>query len=115
MSKFESFKKYVNGKEITVVGIGISNLPLIKLLSDCGAKVTACDKRTEEELSETVSELTAIGVKLSLGENYLDNLSREIIFKTPGMRFDLPQLLKAKENFLLQKISLHERQLLIVL
>lgn len=98
MSKFEFFKKYVKDKNVTVVGIGISNLPLIKLLSDSGAKVTACDKRTEAELGETASELTALGVKLSLGENYLDNLSGEIIFKTPGMRFDLPQLLKAKEN-----------------
>ena len=98
MTKFQAFKKYVKDKNITVVGIGISNLPLIKLLSECGASVTACDKRTEAELGDTALELTTLGVKLSLGEDYLDNLSGEIIFKTPGMRFDLPQLLKAKEN-----------------
>ncbi len=98
MNKFQAFKKYVKDKNITVVGIGISNLPLIKLLSECGAVITACDKRTEAELGKTASELKEIGVKLSLGENYLDNLSGEIIFKTPGMRFDLPQLVKAKEN-----------------
>lgn len=98
MSKFQSFKEYVKKKSITVVGIGISNLPLINLLCDCGATVTACDKRTEAELGETATKLKKLGVKLSLGDSYLDNLSGEIIFKTPGMRFDLPELVKAKEN-----------------
>ena len=97
-SKFDAFKKYVNGKNISVVGIGISNLPLIKFLAKNGAKVTACDKKAEEELGETGVELLALGVKLNCGENYLDNLSGEIIFKTPGMRFDLPALVKAREN-----------------
>ncbi len=96
-TKFQAFKKYVNKKNITVVGIGISNLPLIKLLCESGAVVTACDKRTQENLP-SFSELTSMGVKLSLGESYLDKLSGEIIFKTPGMRFDHPALLKAKEN-----------------
>ena len=97
-SKFDAFKKYVNGKNITVVGIGISNLPLIKFLAENGAKVTACDKKSEEELGETGKNLSSLGVKLNCGENYLDNLSGEIIFKTPGMRFDLPALVKARES-----------------
>ena len=53
MSKFQSFKEYVKKKSRTVVGIGISNLPLINLSCDCGATVTVCDKRTEAELGET--------------------------------------------------------------
>ncbi len=97
-AKFEGFKKYVSGKNITVVGIGISNLPLIKFLAENGAVVTACDKKTAEELGETAKELLSLGVKLNCGEDYLDNLSGELIFKTPGMRFDLPQLMKAREN-----------------
>ncbi len=97
-SKFDAFKKYVNGKEISVVGIGISNIPLIKFLCESGAKVTACDKKTEAELGKTAAELTLLGVKLNCGDNYLDNLSGEIIFKTPGMRFDLPQLENARKN-----------------
>ena len=97
-SKFDSFKKYVNGKKITVLGIGISNLPLIKFLVANGAIVTACDKKSEEELGESGMELLTLGVKLNCGENYLENLSGEIIFKTPGMRFDLPSLVKARKN-----------------
>ncbi len=96
--KFDAFKEYVNGKNITVVGIGISNLPLIEFLCKHGANVTACDKKTEAELGETAKQLKNMGVILSCGEDYLDNLSGELIFKTPGMRFDHSALLKAKEN-----------------
>ena len=98
MTKFDSFKKYVSGKNISVLGIGISNLPLIKFLHENGAVVTACDKKSTSELGETASELLSMGIKLNCGENYLDNLSGEIIFKTPGMRFDLPALENARRN-----------------
>ncbi len=97
-SKFDAFKEYVKYKNITVVGIGISNLPLIKFLVENGAVVTACDKKTVDELGDSGKELLSLGVKLNCGEGYLDNLSGDIIFKTPGMRFDLPQLQKAREN-----------------
>lgn len=86
------FKKSVSGKKIDVIGIGISNKPLIRLLVQSGAEVSAYDRRTREELGADYEELTSLGVKLFLGEGYLDRLSGEIIFKTPGMRFDLPQL-----------------------
>lgn len=97
-SKFNAFKEYVRNKEISVVGIGISNLPLIRFLCQNGASVTACDKKQPHELGETLSELQSLGVKLCCGENYLDNLKGEIIFKTPGMRFDHIALEKARKN-----------------
>lgn len=96
--KFDAFKEYVNGKKISVVGIGISNLPLIRFLCDNKAVVTACDKKTEDELGNTAKDLMDMGVKLSLGEDYLENLSGELVFKTPGMRFDHPSLIKAQNN-----------------
>ena len=98
MSKFSSFKNYVKGKKIGVVGIGISNIPLIELLCENGAIVTAYDKKTEELLGENGEKLRKMGAKLVCGEKYLDNLSGDIIFKTPGMRFDHDALVKAREN-----------------
>ena len=83
---------------ITVIGIGISNLPLIKYLVSLGANVTACDRRSAEDLGENYTELEKLGVKFNLGDGYLNNLSGDMIFKTPGMRYDVPELLKAKEN-----------------
>ncbi len=93
------YKKLVSGKKISVVGIGVSNIPLIKFLSYSGAKVTAHDKRTAEQLGDTFVELADLGVEFVLGEGYLDGIpsDTEIVFKTPGLRPDVPQLLKASE------------------
>ena len=96
--KLEEFKLNIKDKKIDVIGIGISNVPLIKFLAINGAKVMACDKRTKEQLGDVYAELSDIGVSFSLGDNYLDNLQGELIFKTPGMRFDTPELLSAKER-----------------
>ena len=98
MNKLDEFKYNVAGKNITVIGIGISNLPLMKYLVSLGANVTACDRRSAEDLGENYTELEKLGVKFNLGDGYLNNLSGDMIFKTPGMRYDVPELLKAKEN-----------------
>ena len=98
MNKLDEFKYNVAGKNITVIGIGISNLPLIKYLVSLGANVTACDRRSAEDLGENYTELEKLGVKFNLGDGYLNNLSGDMILKTPGMRYDVPELLKAKEN-----------------
>ena len=98
MNKLDEFKYNVAGKNITVIGIGISNLPLIKYLVSLCANVTACDRRSAEDLGENYTELEKLGVKFNLGDGYLNNLLGDMIFKTPGMRYDVPELLKAKEN-----------------
>ncbi|MBR3792251.1 MAG: UDP-N-acetylmuramoyl-L-alanine--D-glutamate ligase [Clostridia bacterium] len=97
-NKLVQFENDMKNKKITVIGIGVSNLPLIKYLVSLGAKVTACDKRNAEKLGETATELSNLGVSLNLGEDYLSDIDAELIFKTPGMRFDVPELLAAKEK-----------------
>ncbi len=93
------YKNFISGKKISVVGIGVSNVPLIKFLLQGGARVTAHDKRTAQQLGSTFAELKALGASFVLGENYLDNIpdDTEVVFKTPGIRPDEPQLLKAAE------------------
>ena len=98
MTALEQFEQNIKGKRVTVVGIGISNLPLIKYLVRLGADVTACDRRTKEDLGENYTELEDLGVKFSLGGDYLKNIDAEIIFKTPGMRYDVPELVEARER-----------------
>ena len=96
--KLIAFEEGMKGKRVTVIGIGISNLPLIKYLVKLGAKVTACDKREKEKLGNNYDTLKELGVELRLGENYLENIDAEIIYKTPGMRYDVKELLDAKEK-----------------
>lgn len=92
----EEFKTYVKGKYVAIMGMGVSNTPLIKYLMDLDANITVFDKRSEEELGKAVIEEYAIqGVKFSLGENYLENLvGYDIIFRSPSMRPDIPELEK---------------------
>lgn len=90
------FKNSVKNKKISVIGLGISNRPLIRYLVGLGAEVTAYDKRTAEQLGDIYREFSDLGIKIITGENYLDNLAGDVIFKTPGLRFDHPALLAAK-------------------
>ena len=98
MTKADLFKESIKGKNITVIGIGISNLPLIKYLVSAGANVTACDAHDAEWLSDNYKVCRELGVKMRLGDGYLDNITDDIIYKTPGMRIDTPALLKAKRR-----------------
>ena len=82
----EEFEAKMKSKKVTVIGIGISNIPLIKYLIKLGADVLACDKRSADKLGNNYTDLKNLGVKFSLGEDYLSNIDAEIIFKTPGMR-----------------------------
>ncbi|MFL0252117.1 UDP-N-acetylmuramoyl-L-alanine--D-glutamate ligase [Clostridium neuense] len=97
---FKKFKQFIFGKKTAVVGMGISNRPLIHFLVKLGAKVTAFDKKSKEQLgNDVISEFEKVGVKLELGENYLSRLNGfDVIFKTPSMRIDSEALLKAKEE-----------------
>ena len=96
-----TLQEYVHSlqdKRIAVIGIGVSNTPLIDLLCKNGCDVTACDKRSREQMGAEAERLESLGAKLSLGEDYLEGLDQDIIFRTPGlMPFD-KQLLAARER-----------------
>ncbi len=98
MECYSKLKKLVSGKRVAVVGIGVSNTPLIHLLLRLGAIVTACDKRSAEELGDVYTSLNEKGVAFQLGASYLSDLDHPVIFKTPGMRFDIPEFVTAREN-----------------
>ncbi len=95
-AKLETFKQNIKGKKVVVLGIGVSNKPLIQMLLSWGATVTACDKN--DELTPELVSLMRMGAKFSLGEKYLDNLDCDILIRTPGMRPDIPQIVAAKKK-----------------
>lgn len=97
-STLDEFKTYICGKKVSVIGVGISNTPLISMLVDFGAIVTAHDKKSENELGEICKTLKDKGVVFSCGDGYLDNISADVVFKTPGLRFDNPSLVKASQK-----------------
>ncbi len=94
----KKFFEQINGKRIAMCGIGVSNTPLILDFLSKGAKVYACDRRTRELVGKVADELEKAGAELRLGEAYLDNLEVDIIFRTPGMSFNLPELESARKK-----------------
>ena len=92
----QQFFRYLKGKTVAFCGVGRTHMPLIELFQEKGAVVTVRDQRPLEKLGENGEILRSLGVELRLGEDYLQDLNEDIIFRTPGMRYHLPQLEEAR-------------------
>lgn len=93
-----TLKRYLDtlkDKSVAVIGIGVSNVPLIRLLCGAGIAVTACDKKDRAALGALADELESLGCNLRLGENYLADLNEDVIFRTPGLH---PRYLEDAKN-----------------
>lgn len=86
------------GKKVAFLGIGKSNLPLIKLFSKKGAIVTACDAKNKMQLEDIIKQLKNYNVQFRLGSDYLKDLNFDIIFRSPGFNFFTPELIDAQNN-----------------
>ena len=85
MTAFESYFEALRGKRIAVLGLGVSNRPLVRLLLEFGCRVTGCDRTPREKLDAEVLELEKQGCQLRLGDHYLEDVEAEVLFRTPGM------------------------------
>lgn len=98
-SILQDYLSSMKGKKVAVIGIGVSNTPLIEKLLEAGVSVLACDKREREQFGGLIEALEQKGLEVSLGADYLAHLDDvDVIFRTPGMRPDLPQLVAAVEK-----------------
>ena len=92
MDAFENYFAGLRNKSIAVLGLGVSNRPLVRLLLEFGCQVTGCDKTPREQLDEEVLELEKLGCKLHVGPDYLEGVQAEILFRTPGMHPNNPAI-----------------------
>ena len=88
----------LRGKRVCVVGLGISNRPLVKMLLERGIPVECRDKTPRERLLPEVLELERQGARLTLGEDYLENIQADVVFRTPGLNAFCPQLMALRER-----------------
>lgn len=98
MSTITEYLEELSGRSVTVIGMGISNVPLIKMLLRAGVKVTVRDKANREKVADLAQELESLGATLVLGPDYLKDLGGELIFRTPGLSPNTPELAQAVEN-----------------
>lgn len=93
--KIEEFKKEIKGKKVSVIGVGVSNIPAIIYLNKLGAKVIARDKNTEipEELKDIEN------IEYILGEDYLKDLKNsDYILRSPGVKPSTPEIVEAVKS-----------------
>ena len=91
-SAFDKYFTSLRDKQIVVLGLGVSNRPLVRLLLEYGCAVTGCDRTPRERLDEEVLALEAQGCVLKVGDTYLDGLTGDVVFRTPGMHPGNPAL-----------------------
>lgn len=100
-TKLSQYRQFLKGKSASVIGVGISNIPLIEFLLSNDVKVTARDMKDFTELCKInpiVQKFYDRGVKFVLGENYLSDINEDIVYKSPGIRYDEEGIIKAVEN-----------------
>jgi len=82
--KVKEYLDSLKDKKIAFVGMGVANVPCAEWLAEHGVEVYACDKRYIG--TDICSRLDALGVKFSLGENYLEILPEmDIVFRSHGI------------------------------
>ena len=92
--KLLEFKTFIKNKRIAVIGVGISNLPLLDFLTQNKAKVVVFDKRSVEEIGQsTISKFMTDNIQYHLGKTYLSYLEGfDIIFRSPSCMPNIPEI-----------------------
>ena len=92
-----SLKEYFVGKSVSLLGAGISNMPLAEMLAPWCERLTVRDKKSADELGENGQKLISLGAELITGEDYLCGIDEDIVFRSPESDRTFPSL-KRQEN-----------------
>ena len=98
--KLEDFESKLKNQKIAVIGLGVSNIPLIDYLYQKNANVTVFDDREEEKLEQNViNKIKDYGFKFYLGKGNLNNLKGfDLIFRSPSCLPTKPELIEEKNR-----------------
>ena len=92
--KLEEFNEYIKYRKVAVIGLGVSNIPLIDYLYIHKANVTVFDDRPIDKLpQDIITKITNYGFAFSFGENSLNKLHNfDLIFRSPSCLPTKPEL-----------------------
>ena len=95
-TKLEEFNNYLRGRKVAVIGLGVSNIPLIDYLHDLKSEVTFFDGREIDDIDKSiVDKIVNYGMSFSFGKGYLDKLvGFDIIFRSPSCLPTVPELVE---------------------
>ncbi|MCH8066603.1 MAG: UDP-N-acetylmuramoyl-L-alanine--D-glutamate ligase, partial [Chloroflexi bacterium] len=79
-------REYLVDKNVTVLGLGIEGVDLVRYLASHGANVTVSDAKPAEALSAQIAELDDLSVQYSLGENRVEDIAAaDLLFVSQGV------------------------------
>lgn len=98
--KLEEFCKYIKGRKVAIIGLGVSNVPLLDYLYNLGAKITVFDKREIDNIDKDIlDKITNRNIEFSFGSRNLSKLSGfDIIFRSPTCRPDTKELVEEEKR-----------------
>jgi UDP-N-acetylmuramoylalanine--D-glutamate ligase len=87
----------LRGASVTVIGLGIEGIDLVRYLTAQGAAVTVSDARAEISLTEQLESIADCAPRLSLGANRVEDVAgADVVFVSQGVPQDLPPLRAAR-------------------
>lgn len=98
LCSFDEYFSAMQRKTVAVLGLGVSNRPLVRLLLEYGANVIGGDRTPREKLDHEVLELEKLGCRLYLGEDFYEGMSAQVAFRTPGMHPNSPAVHHLRER-----------------
>lgn len=98
--KLEEFERYIEGRKVAIIGMGVSNAPLLDYFYQLHARVTIFDKKEISQISEEIMhKIEKYNFEFIGGENSLDKLvGFDLIFRSPSCMPDTPQLVAEVEK-----------------
>jgi UDP-N-acetylmuramoylalanine--D-glutamate ligase len=89
----------LRGKRVLVVGLARTGVATALFCTARGAKVTATDLRSENEIGEVTGPLRTAGVRIELGGHRENTfLEQDLLVPSPGVPADAPLLQAARAN-----------------
>ena len=95
--KLEKFNESVKNKKIAIIGLGVSNIPLLDYFYNLKAKVTVFDNREKQMIPEEImKKISKYSFNYVFGKDNLSKLVEfDIIFRSPSCMPNIPELQKA--------------------
>ena len=92
--KLQEFNNFLNGRKVAIIGLGVSNIPLIEYMHKYNANVTVFDEKEMEEIpADILNKIRTYSMSFSFGKNNLERLKGfDIIFRSPSCLPTRPEL-----------------------
>lgn len=84
--RLEEFNNYLKNRKVAIIGLGVSNIPLLDYMNEKEARVTVFDDRTIDKIPmEALEKIRKYEINSYFGKDSLKNLKGyDIIFRSPS-------------------------------